>query len=156
MNQCQNKDCNKETKNPRFCSKSCSAIVTGSESHKRKRTKTCKVCSALITSEKTFCSNLCYSKGRAKRRTTKPIGYERVKNFRARLKQQSIDYKGGKCSICAYSKCTKALEFHHLDPTQKDFVISSVSKSFEAIKYELDKCILVCANCHREIHDKML
>lgn len=156
MNQCQNKNCNKQTNNPRFCSRSCSAIVTGTESPKRKRTKTCKICNILIRSEKTFCSYNCYSKGRSKRKAIKPVGYERLKNFRTRLKQQSVDYKGGKCSLCGYNKCIKALEFHHTDPNQKDFVISGISKAFESIKYELDKCILVCANCHREIHDSAL
>lgn len=148
--------CNKKTSNPKFCSRSCSASYNGKLYPKRKRTKKCKICSTLITTEKTFCSKECYSKGRSKRPITKPIGYERLKNFRASVKKQSVDYKGGKCERCGYNKCIKALEFHHLDPTKKDFRISSVSKSFKSIIYELDKCILVCANCHREIHDSVL
>ena len=63
-----------------------------------------------------------------------------------------IDYKGGKCQICGYNKCANALEFHHLDPTLKDFTISGGTRSFNSLKSEVDKCILVCSNCHREIH----
>lgn len=69
------------------------------------------------------------------------------------LKRQALEYKGGKCEICNYSKCVAALEFHHLDPKQKDFSISMVRHYiFDKIKPELDKCMLVCSNCHREIH----
>lgn len=45
------------------------------------------------------------------------------------------------------------MEFHHIDPREKDFTISKRMTTFEAIRKELDKCALVCANCHREIHD---
>lgn len=77
----------------------------------------------------------------------------RVKSHRNKVKLQCIDYKGGKCSKCGYDKCAAALDFHHLDPTQKDFDISHSNKrSLESLKPELDKCILICANCHRELH----
>jgi DNA-binding transcriptional ArsR family regulator len=70
------------------------------------------------------------------------------------LKQQAVDYKGGCCEKCGYSKYNGALEFHHLDPSKKDFNIGALKNyTFSSkIKEELDKCILVCANCHREIH----
>ena len=64
-----------------------------------------------------------------------------------------IEIMGGCCKLCGYSKCTAALEFHHIDPTQKDFTFSkSKNLSWDKIDKELQKCILVCANCHREIH----
>lgn len=73
------------------------------------------------------------------------------------FKQNCIDYKGGKCSVCAYDKCNAALEFHHLDPNQKDFSIADSNSVFtNEVKHELDKCILLCANCHREIHSHMV
>ena len=77
-----------------------------------------------------------------------------VSERRRKLKDMAIKYKGGKCEKCGYNKCNGALDFHHLNPLEKDFSISSTgtTKSFERIKKELDKCILVCANCHREIH----
>ena len=70
-----------------------------------------------------------------------------------KVKEEAINYKGGKCISCNYDSYQGALEFHHLDPSKKDFGISaSRHLSFEKIKSELDKCILLCANCHREIH----
>jgi hypothetical protein len=74
------------------------------------------------------------------------------------FKQKCIDYKGGKCESCGYNSCAGALEFHHKDPTQKDFHISSVrltswKKNEQTITKELNKCTMVCANCHREIHE---
>ncbi len=77
----------------------------------------------------------------------------RVKLKTARTKLQAIEYKGGKCEHCGYDKCAAAMDFHHLDPDQKDFSLSQYrTRSFEDIKPELDKCILLCSNCHRELH----
>jgi predicted HNH restriction endonuclease len=68
-------------------------------------------------------------------------------------KKQAIDYLGGKCRICGYDKCQQALQFHHKDPKEKDFEIGkSHGKVFKNIKDELDKCILLCSNCHIEVH----
>lgn len=78
---------------------------------------------------------------------------ESVILWRKRTKIKLIEYKGGKCEICGYDKCVRAMEFHHLDTEKKDFTISSKSLSFEKLKMEADKCILVCSNCHCEIHD---
>lgn len=69
------------------------------------------------------------------------------------LQAKAIEYGGGKCKICGYSKCFAALEFHHIDPTQKNFEPSKAyKKKWETLKKELDKCALLCANCHREVH----
>ena len=77
-----------------------------------------------------------------------------VSKRRKRVKLLAIDYKGGECEICGYKKCKDALDFHHTDPNKKDFAIgqSGHCRSWERVKEELDKCQLVCANCHREIH----
>lgn len=74
--------------------------------------------------------------------------------LRKNIKQWSLEYKGFKCECCGYDKCEVALEFHHLNPLEKDFNISdrNIKLNWEDIKKELDKCILVCSNCHREIH----
>lgn len=70
-----------------------------------------------------------------------------------RLKAQAVEYLGGKCSRCGYNRNLAALDFHHPDPAQKDFTIArSHLYSFERIKPELNRCLLLCANCHREIH----
>ena len=66
-------------------------------------------------------------------------------------KQKDIEYKGDKCEFCGYSKCIWALEFHHINPELKLFEIGNNTFSWEKNQKELDKGILVCANCHREI-----
>lgn len=79
--------------------------------------------------------------------------YNKVKRFRKKTKLKAVEYKGGSCEICNYNKCIEALEFHHLDPKEKDFGISAnTNRAWKKIEKELDKCILVCSNCHREIH----
>jgi hypothetical protein len=77
------------------------------------------------------------------------------RQFIARLAKE---YKGGKCQICGYDKCFRALELHHLDPTQKEFNISHRGhcRSWERVKKEINKCVLLCANCHREVEDGMV
>lgn len=78
-----------------------------------------------------------------------------VINWRKRKKLDLVEYKGGKCEICGYSKSINALQFHHKNKEEKDFSISGKSLSFDKLKKEVDKCILVCANCHIEIHEKL-
>ena len=70
----------------------------------------------------------------------------------------AVDYKGGKCVICGYDRDVSALEFHHKEGTSKDFGLSTrgITRSWEKTRKELDKCLLVCANCHREIHSGLL
>ncbi len=79
---------------------------------------------------------------------------EAVKKRRKKIRQMALDRLGGKCSRCGYDQCEEALEFHHLDSSQKDFGISSqgYTRSWKRVEEELKKCILLCANCHREIH----
>lgn len=85
---------------------------------------------------------------------TPKSSYDCVKEHRRKIKEELVKYKGGKCEKCGYDKCIAALEFHHLNPLEKDFGIasSSVYKNLKALKLEVDKCMLVCANCHRELH----
>lgn len=80
-----------------------------------------------------------------------------VTEHRKRLKVKAVEYLGGKCERCGYDKSIAALDFHHKDPTEKDFGISDegITRSWEVIQHELDKCMLVCANCHREIHEEL-
>lgn len=75
---------------------------------------------------------------------------------RRAIKKMLIDYKGGKCERCGYDKCMRALEFHHLNPNEKDFGLSRcLTKSILALKAEVDKCILLCSNCHAEEHQRL-
>ncbi len=76
-----------------------------------------------------------------------------VAKRRRKLKSMAIEYKGGKCQLCGYSKYQGALDLHHIDPREKDFGIGDkgYTRSWDKIRAELDKCILVCATCHREV-----
>lgn len=78
-----------------------------------------------------------------------------VAKRRKKIKAMAIDYKGGKCCVCGYNRCNSALDFHHKDEKNKKFGLSvrGLTRSWERTKAEVDKCILVCANCHREIHE---
>lgn len=78
-----------------------------------------------------------------------------VVDWRKRKKIELVEYKGGCCVKCGYNKSVNVLQFHHLDPSEKDFTIGGKSFSFERLKAEVDKCILVCANCHIEIHEEL-
>jgi 5-methylcytosine-specific restriction endonuclease McrA len=77
-----------------------------------------------------------------------------VQKRRRMLKLKAIEYKGGQCELCGYNRCTQALEFHHTDPSEKEFGLGyrGLTRSWGKIKEELDKCQLLCSNCHREVH----
>ena len=80
-----------------------------------------------------------------------------VHKRRRKIRQMAIEYKGGQCESCGYNSCTDALEFHHISSSGKDFSISDkgYTRSWNKVKEELDKCRLLCANCHRELHAKL-
>lgn len=83
----------------------------------------------------------------------KKCSSDNVSKRRREIKRILVDYKGGKCEKCGYDKCIDALEFHHIDKNEKNFGISNGNcKSLEVLKKEADKCILLCSNCHKEIH----
>jgi hypothetical protein len=193
-------NCNKETTNPKYCSKSCSAKINGKLFPKRKLKNLCSRCKNI---RDTYTSSLCKSCraqgihiGNPKGNSN--ISIERLKSisvnettkkcpsckeilplmqfyirrgFRTHsycrtcvLKQTSdrqknfklmcVEYKGGKCIFCGYNRCVQAMDFHHLDPSQKDFAVSQrKSLAFtDVVRAELDKCALLCATCHREVH----
>lgn len=72
------------------------------------------------------------------------------------MKIQGIKMLGGKCSRCGYDRCVDALEFHHVNPAEKEFKLGSGNTmSWQEYKRELSKCILVCSNCHKEIHSEI-
>ncbi len=75
----------------------------------------------------------------------------KIRRFRA--KAAAVKYLGGKCVKCGWNKNQAALQFHHLNAQKKDFIIGNVAnKSWEYIKSEIEKCILLCANCHSIQH----
>lgn len=78
---------------------------------------------------------------------------ERRTFMRRVYKAKGLELLGGKCSKCGYDKCSRALEFHHKDPsTKKNGLAEYSNTSWPSYKEELDKCIILCANCHAEEH----
>lgn len=85
-----------------------------------------------------------------------PNNYDKQCERALKRKLELIEYKGGKCECCGYDKNIAAFEFHHLNPELKSFQLDSRHLSntkIESLIKEADKCILLCANCHREIHN---
>lgn len=78
-----------------------------------------------------------------------------VSKRRKKLKEMALEHSGGKCIICGYNKSKRALVFHHVDPSKKDFGLglNGLTRSWKRVKAEIDKCALLCSNCHMEIHD---
>ena len=76
-----------------------------------------------------------------------------VRKRRKKIRQMAIAAKGAKCEVCGYDRCMEALEFHHLNESDKEFGLSEkgYARSWKKVEMELNKCVLLCANCHREI-----
>ena len=71
-----------------------------------------------------------------------------------RTKERLVKFFGGKCESCGYNKTTRALKFHHVNASKKEFNLSGwKTKNWDAIANEAKKCVMVCGNCHDEIHD---
>jgi hypothetical protein len=82
--------------------------------------------------------------------------YKNQKIRGLKRKLEIVNSLGGGCSICKYDKNLSALEFHHLNPNKKSFKLDLrklANTEINLITEELKKCILVCSNCHREIHN---
>jgi transposase len=78
---------------------------------------------------------------------------ERVSRRRRNIKRILVEEAGGKCLICGYDRCQQVLQFHHLDPSEKEFDLgrSGVTRSIARARAEAHKCVLLCANCHAEV-----
>jgi hypothetical protein len=145
----------------KFCL-TCSPFGTKDKRHPKDRAKdldggrTCSKCKERkpLNAEH-FCSSQSESSGF--RWICKACASKQTTQKQKDQKQKCLEYKGSKCEICGYRKSSRSLHFHHTDPTQKDFTIAKYRmRSWESIKAELDKCQLVCANCHGEIHDSII
>lgn len=83
-------------------------------------------------------------------------GREKERERKRARKLKAIKFAGGSCVCCGYNRCSRVLTFHHLDPDKKDKTIKELSMaSWKRIVKEVKKCILLCANCHMELHDKL-
>ena len=116
-------------------------------------TKNCEICNKEFETKQNgnsrkycFECSPSYPKGGSRANT--------IKALRKAMKQEAVKRFGGKCCLCGYDKYIGALEFHHKDPTQKDFALSAdgITHGWKEYLEEATKCLLVCANCHAELH----
>jgi hypothetical protein len=77
----------------------------------------------------------------------------RVHIWRKNQRKKLVEHFGGNCEICGYNRCLEALQFHHLDPQEKEFGLSrdGITRPWKMQLAEAMKCILVCGNCHVEV-----
>jgi hypothetical protein len=112
----------------------------------------CVTCESRLTGRQSkFCSVTCKNKSHQSYVAQKDRGLTR--------KLQIVRSLGGKCSICGYSKNLAAFTFHHTEPGSKEFKLdmrSLSNRTWNSVLKELDKCALVCANCHAELHNPQL
>lgn len=147
--------CNKQFKaqrsNAKYCSKDCMNAARRIRHSEKKdlgiksglKPRSCVICDQEFTplSASANLRQYCYS--------CLPNGVTASRGYFLELIKRKL---GGSCIICGYDRCIKALEFHHINPSEKEFTISSdIIKVKEAIE-ESRKCILICSNCHKEIH----
>ena len=94
-----------------------------------------------------------YLYDKKKSHTKSKCGSCSVNQRRFSKKSKLIELKGGRCQLCGYNRYQGSLVFHHLDETKKKFQISgNHARSMETLLEELDKCLLLCNNCHAEVH----
>ncbi len=115
-------------------------------------TSNCIICGAILRGKQSkFCSLACKNKHHQSYPAQKSRGLAR--------KLQLVEAAGGCCSICGYHRNLAALTFHHTDSSEKDFKLdmrSLSNRTLKSVLSELDKCILVCHNCHAELHNPHL
>ncbi|MEK7601318.1 MAG: hypothetical protein AAB480_02200 [Patescibacteria group bacterium] len=77
-----------------------------------------------------------------------------VTERRRKLKKMLVEYKGGKCVLCGFKGYFGVFDLHHTGDQPKSFGMSKggITRSWAKMKAEADKCVLICANCHREVH----
>lgn len=89
---------------------------------------------------------------------------QRIKRsiLRRQLKEDCIKLMGGKCMVCGYNSHLEAMDFHHINPEKKEYGISQIMNKaitnktlLTFLKKEIEKCILLCSNCHSELHAKL-
>ncbi len=114
-----------------------------------KKHTNCIICAATLKGKQTvFCSIRC--------KNTYHQSYPSQKQRSLKRKSNLVKEAGGKCTRCGYYTNLAALAFHHLDPKKKDFKLDARSlsnRTLEKVERELSKCILLCHNCHAEIHN---
>lgn len=132
----------------------------------------CEICNSLFYQPKNLvqrglagkravatCGNSCRKKFISKQIKNHFLVPEEKSSNHSEIKRTLVNYSGGKCSVCGYSKSLSSLVFHHKNPMDKSFSICrGITKKFSIKKLlsEVDKCILLCSNCHGEYHDGLI
>lgn len=115
--------------------------------------KNCIVCGTKLKGrQQKFCSKLCKSRHN---QSINGNSWDRQRKRAQDIKKEIVLSKGGQCSKCGYNNCLQALDLHHVDPKQKKFALTARemgNMSRDKILSEADKCVVLCANCHREEH----
>ena len=129
---------------PSYQTHRCRSCIAQERRERREANKTNGICSCgSPTFNNTYLCETCYTK-------------QRIRSSRARVnvKDKAVKYLGGKCLDCGFvTSYAVVYDFHHRDPAKKDFGIASCrGRSFESLKSELEKCDLLCSNCHRIRH----
>lgn len=108
----------------------------------------CKICEKKLEGKQSlYCSLKC------KNSAHQSYSHQKIRGLKRKI--EIVQQFGGKCSLCGYNKNLSALTFHHKDPEKKNFkldVRSLSNRKMDKIENELKQCILVCHNCHSEIH----
>ena len=112
----------------------------------------CKLCGNIFEPLNKRKREYCYECSPSFHKKNKKEYIHRQAAFRRALKKFGVNYLGGRCSKCGYDKCIGALVFHHKNPEEKEYSFGSSTMSFKTYLRELDKCELLCANCHSELH----
>ena len=109
---------------------------------------------ARLWAEATKCDLLCANCHRLRHITAPTEDEPKTVVMRRERKRQAVLSLGGVCKGCGLGFPARLFEFHHLDARTKDFAISAdgILRSWSKIEAELAKCVLLCANCHRETH----
>lgn len=155
-------NCKNETDNPKFCSSSCSAIYSNARRPRKRGYKnSCAMCPTKVPYNNKYCKKC---RALCKKHGTKKVMHGKQSRCNICVNEQQNKYRsgkikrlkemaGGECQICHYSRSFWALSFHHIDESTKEFALSSKNKSMDKMIEEASKCLLVCANCHAEIHE---
>jgi len=130
-----------------FCFE-CSPFGAGNNRNLVKTEKKCQFCNSMKPLDDFYTRKNTNSRHAFCKKCT--IEYNRERT--AHKKLECVNYLGGACQRCGYSKCLAALDFHHIESDDKEYTIAHHKVPFNQIKKELDKCELLCSNCHREHH----